>query len=59
MAMPYKWQEKQAQEKQDRIKKRLMAYGTYVLLKWYANYVRNAYNDKQYKYRGVPMPFHG
>ena len=57
--MPYKWREKQAQEEQDRIKKRLMAYGTYVLLKWYANYVRNAYNDKQYNYRGVPMRFHG
>jgi hypothetical protein len=42
MALAYeKRQLKRDKERYQKQKERLMAYGTYVLLKWYVNYVNN------------------
>ena len=44
MGQAYKERQlKRDEERYQRQKERLMAYGTYVLLKWYVSYVNNRY----------------
>ena len=44
MGLAYKERQIKRDEKRyQKQKERLMAYGTYVLLKWYVNYVNNRY----------------
>ncbi len=48
MVSAYKERQKQRdEERYQRQKERLMAYGTYVLLKWYVNHVKNRYSLKK------------
>ncbi len=58
MGIPYSQRNEQRQEDLDkRIKSRLMAYGTYLLLRWWIKSVKNRSKEKDYEYMGLPIHF--
>ena len=56
MDTPYSQRNEQRQEDLDeRIKTRLMAYGTYVLLLWWVKSVKKESKEKSFEYMGLPI----
>lgn len=47
--------EQRQEELEKQIKAHLMAYGTYVLLKWWVKSVKNRSKEKDYEYFGMPI----